>query len=268
MLSTILVIFREFFEISIILSIILLATNGLKHRERFIVIGITLGIAGALLLAIFASNITQMADGFGQEIVNIIILSAAVLMILWTLLWMKKNSKNLSQSFKNVGKQVQEGEKPKIILSLLIASAIFREGSEIILFLGGIVAGGVTDIDLLLGSIIGLIIGTIFGILFYLGLLKFSTKHVFTFTSWLLIILASGLSAQIANNLVQADIIHMFITPIWDSSWLISDTSYTGEMLNSLIGYTSNPSGIEFMFYSITLITLAIILNSGQKTKK
>ena len=128
--------------------------------------------------------------------------------------------------------------------------------------------GGVDYFDLMAGSIIGILFGILFGVSFYFGLLKFTTKYVFRMTSALLILLAAGLASQLADNLAQADVISVLTEPLWDSSWLISNSSLTGSFMHSLFGYTSNPSSIELIFYFTTLIALTCALNVDLITKK
>jgi len=258
MLSIAIVIFREFFEISIIMTVLLLATEKIKKRQKYIWLGILIGVAGSLLLAIFTNKLTDLAGGYGQEIVNIMILSLAVFMIGWTVMWMKNESVKFSKAVFETGKMIEVGNKHKIILSLLIASAIFREGSEIVLFVSGALTSEKPDFSFFTSIFLGGISGLAFGLLFYLGIIKFALKYIFSFTSLLLILFGSSLSSQIAKNLIQADFCTILSAPLWDSSWLISNNSVIGQILYNAIGYNAHPSGLELSFY---VVTLAVMLS-------
>ena len=69
-------------------------------------------------------------------------------------------------------------------------------------------------------------------------------------------LLASGLSSQMAKFLMQADYLPTIMPNIWDTSWLISDSSALGVALHILAGYEPRPSGTQAIFYFTTLTTI------------
>jgi high-affinity iron transporter len=257
MLQSLITVFREVFEISILLSIFLFYTKDLAKRKRYIIAGFSIGLIGSVLIALFAAQITNLLDGSGQEIMNIIILSISILMISWTIIWMGQNSKEIVNKIKHTSIKVTSGEQPKIILASFIAVTILREGAEIIMFISGIYASGTDSFNIILGSLIGLALGSFVGVAVYLGFFKIPTHIVFRVTSFLLILLASGLSAKLATMLSQADLVESFNQQIWDSSWLIDSDSLAGVVIANFFGYYSaTPSYLEIIFYLTTLLTL------------
>ena len=70
----------------------------------------------------------------------------------------------------------------------------------------------------------------------------------------MLIFLAAGWAAQGMAFLLQADLVPTLGDELWDSSWLIADGSTTAAVLQTLIGYTSRPSGIELLAYLTILL--------------
>lgn len=269
MFSISLIIFREIVEISIILTILLLATENIKRRAKYIFLGVAGGMAGAIFLALFTSKITELANGYGQEIVNVFILAIALIMIAWTVVWMNRKGSGFSEAAFDTGKKIEVGEKPKLVLSLLIASSIFREGAEIVLLTQGILAGEGVSLPFIVSIALGCVAGIIFGLFFYMGLIKFAFKYIFSFTSALLILLAASLASQVAKNLIQADVVTSFSTPLWNSSWLISNGSFAGQFLMNVIGYNARPSGLELSFYFVTLaVLIALKRDAHVKTHK
>ena len=69
----------------------------------------------------------------------------------------------------------------------------------------------------------------------------------------LLILLAAGMASQAANNLVLVDMIPPIIDTLWDSSFILSDDSLMGEILHVMVGYDSQPSGMQMMVFVLTL---------------
>jgi high-affinity iron transporter len=73
---------------------------------------------------------------------------------------------------------------------------VLREGSEVVLFLYGIVATGTSASALLLGGALGVAAGAAFTALTYYGLISITARHIFTVTTVLIALLAAGMAAQ------------------------------------------------------------------------
>jgi high-affinity iron transporter len=267
MLSTAIIVFRETLEIAMILGIVLLATRGLPNRTPWVLGGLAAGLAGAGLIAVFAQSISASLEGMGQEIFNAVILFSAALVIGWTVVWMHKHAREMSAQLKQVGHKVATGDLPHYSLSLIVGLAMLREGAEIVLFTYGMLLSGQAVISVALGTLAGLCLGSFVGVLLYYGLLKVPARHALKVTSWLLILLVAGLSAQGANFLTSAGYFSDYSFEVWDSSWLLSQSSLMGQALHSLIGYSEQPTAIQLIFYIVTLAgLLSIITLSSRKT--
>lgn len=251
-----LLVFREVLEAALIITVVAAATRGVQRRGWFIGGGIGLGVIGALLVAASAGVIANAASGMGQEVFNAGVLLAAVLMIGWHVIWMSSHARELTQHMKEVGSAVSTGASSLGILLAVVALAVLREGSEVVLFLYGMVAGGAGG--LYTGLAIGIVGGTLTGFALYFGLLRIPVRHFFTATNWMLVLLASGLASNAARYLSQADLLPNWGMQMWDSSWLLADNSLVGRILHILIGYDSRPSGMMLTFYLVTAVLLVI----------
>ncbi|HTK85158.1 MAG TPA: FTR1 family protein [Patescibacteria group bacterium] len=267
MLSAAIVIFREVFEIVLIVGIILAATRNVPSRLKAIGLGFGSGIAGATLIAFFTREISEFAEGMGQEIFSAGILFTAALFIGWTVLWMKKHSRDMKAHFTKVGEQVAAGNLPYISLSLIIALAILREGSEIVLFSYGMIASGMSAFSLAAGFAAGMAAGLVVGLALYRGLITFPLKHFFRITSWILMLLVAGMMSQGVGFLIAAGVVNSLAHPLWDSSWLLSDGSIAGQSLKTLIGYTAHPSAIQVIAYIVTLGALLFLTEFSGRVK-
>ncbi len=251
-----LLVFREVLEAALIVTVVAAATRGVARRSWFIGGGIGLGVFGAVLVATFAGAIASAASGVGQELFNACVLFAAVLMIGWHVIWMSSHGRELAQHMKAVGGAVQTGASSLTLLLAVVALAVLREGSEIVLFLYGMVAGGADG--LAQGLAMGLAGGTTVGFLLYFGLLRIPLRYFFTATNWMLVLLAAGLASSAARYLVQANLLPELGSQIWNSSWLLSDGSVLGKILHILVGYDARPSGIQMVFYAVVVIVLIL----------
>ena len=256
MLATLLLVFREVLEAALIVSIVAAATRGVARRGAWIGSGIALGVLGAGLVALFANGIAEAMEGMGQEWFNAAVLLAAVAMIGWHVIWMSRHGRELAMQMKEVGSAVSSGSRPLTALLVVVAIAVLREGSEVVLFGYGLVASGSSASALMLGGVLGIVAGVAVGFAMYFGLLKIPMKHFFNATNGLLVLLAAGLASEAAGKLVQADALPTLVDTLWDSSWLLSDDSLLGKTLHVLVGYTAQPSGIQIAFYGATVVLL------------
>lgn len=258
MLSTALIVFREVLEAALVVSIVLAATKGVPRRGRWVSGGLAGGIVGAGLIAAFADVISSWASGMGQEVFNAGVMFVAVVMLAWHSIWMGKHSREMAQQLASVGKAVAAGSRPLTGLAIVVGVAVLREGSEAVLFLYGIAAGdpGQTS-QMIVGGLLGIIGGVGLGAAMYGGLLQIPLKRLFGVTNGLIVLLAAGMASQGVGFLVSAGLLPAWGDTVWDTSWLLKETSIVGKMLHTLVGYTARPAGIQVVAY---IATLAIII--------
>lgn len=267
MLKISIIVFREILEIALIISILVVATKGLKGRNKWILSGIGAGIFGSILLAFLTDGISSLFDGIGQEIFNASILLISSSMIAWTVIWMTKYGKTISANLKQLGNSVSNGEASMFALTTIVAFTVLREGAEIVLFSYGSFVSGDNIYDLIIGAIIGLSSGLIVGFSLYFGLIKVLGKHFFSITSWLLIFLAAGMVSGAIGFLSHAGIVPEVIYPLWDSSAIISDQGLTGKVLHALFGYISKPSLVQLIGYLTVIFALSFGLKCSKSKK-
>jgi high-affinity iron transporter len=185
------------------------------------------------------------------------VLFTAVAMLGWHNIWMGRHGRELAAEAADLGRSVATGSRPLYALATVVGLAVLREGSEVVLFLYGIAAGG-TDgaAPMLAGGLGGLAVGAAAGLALYFGLLRIPMRHLFTVTSWMILLLAAGMASQGAAFLAQADLLPSLGGVLWDSSWLLSDEGLVGRTLHALVGYVAQPTGIQLAFYLGTLLVI------------
>lgn len=260
MLGTAIIVFREVLEAALIVGIVLAASAGAARRGFWVSCGLIAGIAGAGLIAIFAGHIAAAVSGIGQELLNATILLLAVAMLGWHNIWMSRHGRELAVTARSVGDAVISGARPLYVLAVVVGLAVLREGSETVLFLYGIAAGGgLTAAALIAGGTLGLAGGVAVGAALYLGLLRIPTRRLFAVTSWMVLLLAAGMGAQAAGFLVQANLLPPLGDAVWDSSAVLTEDSVLGKALHTLIGYVSRPDGVQILFYLATLFGIWLL---------
>ena len=78
MIAALIIVFREVIEAGIVVGIVLAVTRGVPSRGLWIGYGVSGGVAGACLVAVFAGAIANAFAGSGQELFNAVILLVAV----------------------------------------------------------------------------------------------------------------------------------------------------------------------------------------------
>ncbi len=257
MLATAIIVFREVLEASLVVGIVMAASRGVPRRGLWVAGGVASGIAGAALVAAGADVIAAAIDGVGQELFNAAILFTAVAMLGWHNIWMNRHGRELAASAATLGRAVVGGSRPLYALGLVVGIAVLREGSEIVLFLYGIVAAsGIGGASLLTGGALGVMGGVAIGAIIYFGLLGIPMKRLFTVTSWLILLLAAGMASQGALFLMQANLLPALGNNLWNTSGVLGERSILGTLLHVLIGYSAQPAGIQVLFYIATIVVI------------
>ena len=257
MLAALIIVFREVFEAGLIIGIVMAVTRSVPRRGLWIVAGVLAGLFGACVVAAFAGVLGAAFEGSGQEIFNAGVLALAVVMLAWHNVWMARHGRELASEMHAVGSAVARGSESLVALSIVVGLAVLREGSEVVLFLFGVAAGGVeTALSIATGAAGGLALGAAVCLLTYFGLVQIPMKHLFTVTSALISLLAAGMASQAVAFLAQANLLTALDGAVWDTSWLLSDSSLLGRTLHTLIGYTANPTGMQLVAYVGTLAAI------------
>lgn len=260
MLGALVIVFREVIEAGLIVGIVLAATRGVAGRGRWVSYGVIAGVAGACLVAAFAGTISGAFEGSGQELFNAAVLMTAVVMLMWHNAWMARHGREIAQHMRRLGGDVSAGERPPAALAVVVGLAVLREGAEVVLFLYGILMAGTSAASTFAGSLLGIAAGAAFSAFTYFGLLAIPTRYVFSATSWLIALLAAGMAAQAVQFVNAAGFLLPLGKTAWDTSWLVSETSLTGRLLHTLIGYMEQPTELQIAVYLGTLLVMAVLM--------
>jgi high-affinity iron transporter len=255
------IVFREVFEAGLIVGIIMAVTSGVAGRGRWVAGGVTAGVFGACLVAAFTGGLSELFAGSGQELFNAGILGFAVVMLGWHNVWMARHGRELAAEMREAGAAVVAGSKSLAALAVVVAVAVLREGSEVVLFLYGVAAAeGGAGLGMAVGGVIGLALGALVCFLTYRGLIVIPTRYLFAVTSTLIALLAAGMAAQAIAFLEQGAILTALDQTVWDTSWLLSDESILGRALHTLIGYVDQPTAMQLIVYAATLAVIAVLM--------
>ena len=253
MFETSLIVLREILEVCFLLAMIFAAIK--QHPKKWYILSgsIVGGVCISALIAFAFYRAKNLFEENAQEYLNIVILASSIICIALTLFWINNHLDKLKQK---LSKSI---EKSNLLpITIVIELAIAREGVELILLMHGVTAAGAVAADLIFGMICGTVIGIILAIFMYKGMLKIPNRYFFKVINIMLTLVAASMAAQLANYLSASDLITVFSSNLWDSSWLISDNSLLGKMLHSVMGYTAKPTGLQIIFYFTVIIVLSL----------
>lgn len=258
MLASAVIVFREVLEAALIVGIVLAATKGLEGSRRWVAMGVLAGLLGSAVLAGSAEALSEAASGMGQELFNATVLGIAVVMLAWHTIWMSSHGREMAAEMKRVGHAVSVGSRPLSVLAVVVGVAVLREGAETVLFIMGVSASETAGkLATVAGCAVGLGAGATVGILIYRGLLAIPARHLFSVTTWLVTLLAAGMAAQAVTYLGAAGVIDIPAQPLWDTSWLLSESSIGGRLAHTLVGYMDRPGIGQLAAYGATLLGIA-----------
>ncbi len=259
MIAAALIVFRESLEAALFVGIIAAATRGLAGRTTWLAGGVVAGILGAAALAAGADRIGALADGIGQDLVNVAILSLALLMLAWHCIWVSTHGKEMTQDARSLGSSVRDGRRTPRALVVAVALAVLREGAETVLFVTGLTTGTPGESgSMLAGAALGLAAGVAAGLLIYLGLSRIKPRSLFAVTNGFILVLAAAIASQLARALAQSGLVNAWSDALWDTSRVLPSDSPVGVLLHALAGYDARPSGLQLAFYLGTLIIIGL----------
>ncbi len=259
MFATAIIVFRETLEAALFVGIVAAATRGLTGRSKWLAGAVFAGILGALALAAGADRISTLADGVGQDLVNVGILSLALVMLAWHCIWVSTHGKKMSQEAKQLGASVREGTRSPRTLIAAVVLAVLREGAETVLFVAGLATGSPENShSMLVGASLGIVGGVVLGFMIYFGLSRVKPQNLFAVTNVLILLLTAAIASQLARALAQSGLVNLWASALWDTSAVLQTDSPLGILLRALVGYDARPSGLQLAFYLGTLFIIGL----------
>lgn len=255
-LNTVVLFLQEILEASLLISVLLVLT-GIFHRtwglnfvlrRSWATYALLLGCLGAWAYAAITPTVSEWFDYVGQDILNSLIHLVSLLFLI-TLACIVP-SRFLQD---DTSRRTQLTSLSMVVIVLL---SLMRGGSELILYLLGVLGQAGNTASVFSGAAIGVGIGLSCGVILFYALTSLHSKWSLRVCVVLLGLIGGNMASQIIMLLSQAD--WLPYTPVaWNSSVLITETSIPGRLLYALVGYESTPSVLQVICY---LMGVAIIL--------
>ncbi|EMP56596.1 OFeT family iron transporter [Marinobacter santoriniensis NKSG1] len=240
------VVWRESIEALLVVGILYswLKQFGADGTLRYLWFGVTGGVVAALALAGALLGMQQFLSGNGQEIFMLVMMLTAMVLIVHMVLWMREHGRHLHSHFRDQTRKAINNQTFWSI-SILVAVAIAREGSETVIFLYGMSYAQQSMQDWVSFTGAVALALALAGLTYYLlqaGRYWLSWKHFFRVTEIMLLLLASALLLSAIDKMIGLGWIPAGVDPLWDTSALLSDSSRLGGVISALTGYRAYPA--------------------------
>ncbi|WP_263910635.1 FTR1 family protein [Achromobacter sp. 79A6] len=248
------IVWRESVEAMLVVGILytwLRSTPEGARGLKYLWGGVAAGLALAIALALVLLGVSSWLSDEGQEWFQAVMSLAACALVVQMVVWMKKHGRTLKG-------ELESGARSSVAsdnwwgLFVLVAIAVAREGSETVVFLYGTVAageGGSNMLMLALAGVAGFVVALLTFWLLQLGGKLITWRRFFRVTEILLLLLAGSLLVGGLDHLISLDVLPTIIDPVWDSSWLLSDSTGFGKILADFAGYRALPALISVLLW-------------------
>ncbi|SDV49952.1 FTR1 family iron permease [Chitinasiproducens palmae] len=214
--------------------------------------GVALGLLAAVALGAALVGVTDMLSGESQEYFQLAMVMIACVLIVQMVLWMKHHGRTMKREMEASLEQSTQTARWWGV-TLLVALAIAREGSETVIFLYGLGFGQSGNVSAgMLGAVaIGFVLALLTFFVLQLGGKFFSWRIFFRVTEIMLLFLAAGLFETGVDRLIGMEWLSPLHDQLWDTSWLLDDASTVGSLVATLTGYRALPSLMNVLAYAV-----------------
>lgn len=260
MFPSFLITFREVVEAAFIVVTLLGIVTNLKlfHARRTVwqatafaailsvaLIGIA-GILGLKLHTVYVGRVEEITEG--------VLMFISAIFITWAVFFLHNFfSQQKGLLLQKVKKTIEEQEFKGLFI--LVFTAVFREGFEIVLFLSTIFIS-TNPQDIFIGSFIGIFLGIVLSLLLFKTTQRLPMVYAFRITSILLVLFAAGLLARGVHEFAEAKLIPEFFEMTF--TFIPEKTTFVGGMIKSLFGLTRKMDIVQIGVYIIYSLGMAV----------
>ncbi|RJR16480.1 hypothetical protein C4579_00145 [Candidatus Microgenomates bacterium] len=250
MIPAFLITIREVIEASLIVATILGILVKLNQQKSIKTVWLGAGVALIvsvlfLLLGSFMGlKVHELFEASEAYFEGVMMITSAVF-ITWAVFWLHRYFASYKVHLLQKVKTTIDEQK-QLGLFVLVFTAVFREGIEIVLFLSTIYLSA-SPVNVLSGFSIGLIGGLIICALFVRATLRLPVYLAFRTTSALLVLFAAGLLARGAHEFAEVGMLPEFASATIP---LLPVSGISADFVKSLFGLTKHMDYLQLVTYA------------------
>lgn len=271
MLPTFIIGLREGLEAALIVGIIaaFLKREGRRDAMRYMWGGVAIAIAICAAVGVGVSVLGGELPQRQQEMLETVIGAAAVGMITFMIVWMRRHSAELkSQLQGQAANALAEGSAMALIGMAFFA--VIREGFETAVFLVAAFDGAADPLMAGVGALLGVAAALALGYGIYRGGVRINLSRFFRLTAAVLVLVAAGLLATTMHTAWEAGWITFGQSQLLDLSWLVHPGTVSSALLTGMLGLQPRPTQIEvaaYLFYAVPMLTYVLWPQQSRGTR-
>ncbi len=262
--STVFIVWRESIEAMLVIGILY---TWLKNQDEagngmhFLWGGVLAGVALAMGLAFVMLEVQSELAGEALEYFQIAIMLIAAGLITQMVLWMRRHGRTLKRDLET-GMQRAHEQANWWGMAALAAIAVGREGAETVIFLygAGLAQSADTQLQFIAAALGGFGLAFVTFWLLSQGTRFFSWKVFFRFSEILLLLLAAALLVDGVDRMIGLGWLPTLIDPVWDSSFLLDDSTRVGGVIAAFTGYRAHPALTLLLIYAAYWLVVSLLL--------
>jgi high-affinity iron transporter len=253
-LDALILILQEIIEATLLISVLLVLGAALRRMwpagrplgVNWVPAALGLGLLGALVYGWMMPVTSSWFDYAGYEVLNALMQTAMIALLVSSVLML-----NPPHATARRIAWVKAG------MITVVALGIVREGSEIILYLNGVLGQGGNMTPVTLGGLMAAGIGCSSALLLYYFLNALPAVLALRTALVLLALFSGNMASQAALLLTQADWLP-YTPEAWNSGALLSEQGIAGQLLYALVGYEANPSVTQVVVYAAAALVVVV----------
>ncbi len=262
MLPSFLITFREVIEATLIVATILgiLTKIGKRSHVRIVWLATACAAIISLLLLIGGSllglKVQELYEGV-EKIFEGVLMMVSGIFITWAVFWLHTYfAQHKVKLLQKVRSTIDEQQKRGLFV--LVFTAVFREGFEIVLFLSTVYLSSSPQ-EVLSGFGIGMAGGLLVSLLLFTATLKMPVYYAFRATSVLLVLFAAGLLGRGVHEFTEAGLLPELskVTLVF----LPQKGTITADMIKSIFGITRSMDMLQAAVYGLYISAMSYVLS-------
>jgi high-affinity iron transporter len=264
MVAAFLITFREILEASLIIATIIGILSRLQHKQSIKTVWLATSCAigsslGLLILgSLFGLRINQLFEQY-EALFEGVIMVISAFFITWAVFFLHRTFGHYKLVLLQKVRSTMEKNSQRSIF-LLVFTAVFREGFEIILFLSTSFFSN-QPFEIILGFGLGSLLALMMAFLLFRTSINLPIFYTFRLTSLLLILFAAGLLAHGYHELTEAGLLtYSFNLPSLTFHFIPEKSTFLGSVIRAVFGLGRTMHTIEFALWSGYTILMSWII--------
>lgn len=260
MLPTLVIGLREGLEAALIVGIVaaFLGQRGRRDALRQVWFGVGAAVLLCLVIAVGLQVVSATLPQRGQEGLETVIGSLAVVMVTYMIVWMNRHSREMKGHLEGAaGAALEKGSARALVVMAFLA--VLREGFETAVFLLATLQASGSAVLGAVGAVVGILIAAAIGYGIYRGGVRLNMARFFRATGLVLVLVAAGLVMTALHTAHEAGWLNAGQARALDLTWLVRPGTLLDPLLTGVLGIQPTPTVIEvagWLVYAVPMLLL------------